>query len=121
MYHCQVCGKGFDAQRKDAMYCSPNCCQKAYRQRRKAAKKAELYTLTMEEFGLLDTILLTARTDERISEAVYDLLALISRPRWYDALARIYLIAGASGSETIDMWARKQADELLKSRKRETA
>lgn len=106
MYACVVCGKGYNSKRSDSKYCSFACAQKAYRLRRRAAREAERNTLNMFEYDVFKAIQNSKNFTDLIVPAVYDVLALVDRDKWYDVLARLYLIAGATGCEHIDKWVK---------------
>ncbi len=50
---CRVCGKSFRTSRAHALFCSPACRQKNYRQGRAKKKNGEQETVTMKQLEML--------------------------------------------------------------------
>jgi len=100
MYHCQVCGKGFDSTRKDAMYCSQRCSQRAYRARKKIQNQAKLMTPTFDEWLIMNAI--TEGKDKPQRQALYDTMALVKRDKWEDYLFRLYMFEGLNSVEDLN-------------------
>lgn len=65
-----------------------------------------MQTLSMYEYPVFKAIQNSKEFNSVVVPAVYDVLALVDRDKWYDVLARLYLIAGATGVDAIDEWAR---------------
>lgn len=107
MYHCMKCGKGFEAQSSRALYCSKACRQAAYRDRKKVQKQARANTLDMWEFEAANAIVKSAKTFRPVWAAMEDLLHMVKRDKWYDVLARCYIITGAQGCENLDRWLKE--------------
>lgn len=99
MHTCVVCGKHFDAVRKDAKYCSPACRSKAYRDRvrtvRTAAPKLET-TLSPEGEALLNSAIRPQ------APKTAELLKALSKRRGREVAEETISFVAAALAETIN-------------------
>lgn len=91
---CALCGTSFNAKSRAAMYCSPSCKQKAYRERKKQEAVARSSTMPMRTYMEINALsekngdineVINDFAKEHGNSAAADLVSVIA---WFTGIER---------------------------------